>query len=182
MTSDMISNKKLNQIVTKLFIRGKKLNISTIFIKQFYFQVPNYVRLKYIQYLMKIPNKRELQQITFNHSSGIDFEGFVILYEKCSAKPYSFLVIDTTLALDNHLSFRKSLLKRIKKLIITSDNKIKDEKLQYDINKEAAKMLTLSSANTYQYRYFTGEEILASDQSQMIELAKFTYSPLGKVC
>ena len=43
-------------------------------------------------------------------------------------------------------------------------------------------ILTLSSANTYQYRYFTGEEILASDQSQMIDLAKFTYSPLGKVC
>ena len=46
---------------------------------------------------MKIPNKRELQQIAFNNSSDIDFQDSMNLYKKCSAKPYSFLVIDTTL-------------------------------------------------------------------------------------
>ena len=54
---------------------------------------------------MKIPNKRELQQIAFNHSSDIDFKDFINLYKKCTAKPYSFLVIDATLASDNLLRF-----------------------------------------------------------------------------
>ena len=62
---------------------------------------------------MKIPNKRELQQIAFNHSSGIDFQDFMNLYKKCTAKPYLFLAIDTTLASDNSLRFRKNLLGRI---------------------------------------------------------------------
>ena len=50
---------------------------------------------------MKIPNKRELQQLAFNHSSNIDFQDFMNLFKKCTSKPYSFLVIDTTLASDN---------------------------------------------------------------------------------
>ena len=54
---------------------------------------------------MEIPNKKELQKIAFNHSSGIDFE-FMNLYKKCTEKPYSLLVIDTTLAWDNPLHFR----------------------------------------------------------------------------
>ena len=62
---------------------------------------------------MKIPNKRELQQISFNRSSDIDFRDFMNLYKKCTEKPYSFLVVDTTLALDNPSHFRKNLLERI---------------------------------------------------------------------
>ena len=62
---------------------------------------------------MKIPDKTELQQTAFNHSSDIDFQDFINLYKKCTAKPYSFLVIDTTLASDNSSSFRKKVLKRI---------------------------------------------------------------------
>ena len=62
---------------------------------------------------MKVPNKRELQQIAFNHSSGIDFPDFMNLYEKCTVKPYSILVIDTTLASDDSSRFRKDLLERI---------------------------------------------------------------------
>ena len=60
---------------------------------------------------MKILTKRELQQITFNHSSDIDFQDFMNLYKKCTAKPYSSLVFDATLASDNHLCFRKNLYK-----------------------------------------------------------------------
>ena len=59
---------------------------------------------------MKVPNKRELQQIAVNHSSYIDFKDFIKIYKKCTAKPYSFLVIDTTLPSDNPLRFRKNLL------------------------------------------------------------------------
>ena len=59
---------------------------------------------------MKIPNKRELQQIATNHSSDIDFKDFMKIYKKCTAGPYSFLVNDTTLPSNNPLRFRKNLL------------------------------------------------------------------------
>ena len=62
---------------------------------------------------MKIPNNRELQQTAFNHPSDIDFQDLMNLYKKCTAKPYSFLVIDTTLSSENSLPFRKNLVERI---------------------------------------------------------------------
>ena len=62
---------------------------------------------------MKVPNKRELKQTAFNHSVDIDFQVFMNLYKKCIEKPYSFLVIDTSLASDTPLRFRKNLSKRI---------------------------------------------------------------------
>ena len=62
---------------------------------------------------MKIPNKRELQQTAFNHSSDINFQDFMNLYKKSTAKSYLFLVIETTLASDNYLHFRKNLLQII---------------------------------------------------------------------
>ena len=65
--------------------------------------------------------------------------------------------------------------------IMTIDDWIRDEKLQYDINREAAKISALSSKEIRKYDYVTGEEILPSNQKQIIEQAKFTYSPLGKV-
>ena len=111
MIVDMINNKKLNPIVTKLLIRGRKLNISIVFITQSYFKVPKDARLNSTQFfIMKIPNKRELQQIALNHSSGIDFKDFMKIYKKCTAEVCSFLVNDTTLPSDNPLRFRKNLL------------------------------------------------------------------------
>ena len=95
MIADMINNNKLNPIVTELFIRGRKLNISIVFITQSYF---------------KVPNKRELQQITLNHLSDIDFKYFMEIYKKCTAEPYSFLVNGTTLPTDDPLRFRKNIL------------------------------------------------------------------------
>ena len=91
MIADMINNKKLNPVVTELFIRGRKLNISTVFITQSYFKVPKDVRLNStLFFIMKIPNKRELQKIPLNHSSDIDFKDFIKIYKKCNAEPYSF--------------------------------------------------------------------------------------------
>ena len=111
MIADMINNKKLNPVVTELFIRGRKLNISIVFITQSYFKVPTDVRLNSTYFfIMKIPNKRELQQIALNHSSDIDFKDFIKIYEKFIAEPYSFLVNDTTLSSDDPLRFRKNLL------------------------------------------------------------------------
>ena len=63
---------------------------------------------------------------------------------------------------------------------MTIEDKIKDEKLQYDINREAAKISALSSGKLDKYEYLTGEEILPSNQQQLIQQAKFNYSPLGK--
>ena len=64
--------------------------------------------------------------------------------------------------------------------IMTIEDQIKDEKLQYDINREAAKISALSSVKTDKYENLTGEEILPSNQQQIIQQAKFNYSPLGK--
>ena len=111
MIADMINNNKLNLIVTELFIRGRKLNVSIVFITQSYFKVPKDVRLNSTHFfIMKIPNKRELQQIALNHSSDIDFKDFMKICKKCTAEPYSFLVNDTTLSSDDPLRFRKNLL------------------------------------------------------------------------
>ena len=64
---------------------------------------------------------------------------------------------------------------------MTIEDQIKDEKLQYDMKREAAKISALSSGKIDKYEYLTGEEILPSNQLQIVEQAKFTYSPLGKV-
>ena len=110
MIADMIHNKKLNSIVTELFIRGRKLNISLVFITQSYFKVPKDVRLNTSHFFIaKIPNKWELQQIAINHSSDINTKDFTNIYRKCTAEPYSFLVNDTTLPSNNPLRFRKNL-------------------------------------------------------------------------
>ena len=138
----MINNNKLNPIVTELFIKGRKLNISIVFITQSYFKVPKDVRLNSTHFfIMKVPNKREPQQTERRKK-----ESFKIIYNK----------------------------------IMTIEDQIKEEKLQYDINREAAKMSALSSGKTGKYEYLTGEEILPSNQQQIIEQAKFTYSPLGQ--
>ena len=107
MIADMINTKKRNPVITELFIRGRKLNISIVFVTQSYFKVPKDVRLNSTNFLiMKIPNKRELQQIALNHSSDIDFKDFMKIYKKCT-----FLVNDTTLPSDDLLRFRNNLLK-----------------------------------------------------------------------
>ena len=93
-----------------LFIRGRKLNISFVFITQSQFKVPKDVRLNTTHFfIMNIPNKRELQQIAINHSSDIDFKDFVRIYKKYTGEPYSFLANDTTLPSNNPLRFRKNL-------------------------------------------------------------------------
>ena len=93
-----------------MFIRGRKLNICLAFITQSYFKVPKDVRLNSTYILiMKIPNKRELQQIALNNSSNISTKDFIKTYTKYTAKPYSFLANHATLASDNPLRFRKNI-------------------------------------------------------------------------
>ena len=102
MIADMSNNKNLNPVITELFIKGRKLNISIVFITQSYFKVPKDVRLNFTHFfIMKIPNKKEPQQIALNHSSDTDFKDFMKIFKKYTAEPYSFLVNDTTLPSDN---------------------------------------------------------------------------------
>ena len=102
MIADMINNKKLNSIVTELFIRGRKLNIYLILITQSYFKVPKDIRNNSTHFfIMKIPNKRLPQQIAINNSSHVNTKDFTEIYRKCTDKPYSFLVIDTRIPSNN---------------------------------------------------------------------------------
>ena len=94
MIVDVIQNKKLNSIVTELFIRGRKINISLVFNTQSYFKVPKDVRLNNTHFFIaKIPSKRELKQIALNHSSDISTNYFVNIYRKCTAKQNFFFLL-----------------------------------------------------------------------------------------
>ena len=111
MIADIMTNKKIQTTVKELFIRCRKLNISLVFIIQSYFSVPKDVRLNSIHYLiLKINNRRELQNIAINHSADIDYKDFMKIYRECTKEPYSFLTIDTTLPASDPLRFRKNLL------------------------------------------------------------------------
>ena len=93
-------------------LRGRKLNTSIVFIIQPYFKVPKDIRLNFtLFFIMTTPNEREPQKIALNHSSDINLKYFIKIYKKCTAEPYSFLVNDTILPLNNFLRFRKNLLK-----------------------------------------------------------------------
>ena len=95
--ADIMTNKKFQTMVKELFIMGRKLNISLAFITQPYFSVPKKFRLNSTHYLiMKVHNKKELQQIVTNHSADIDYKDFMKTCRKCTSEPYYFLKIDTT--------------------------------------------------------------------------------------
>ena len=114
MITYIFSNKNVNQIVTELFIKKRRLNISPAFVAQSCFAVPKKTKLHSIHYvIMKIPNKREIQQITLNYSSNVEFRNFMSLYKKCNADSSYSLVIGAILASHNHFHFRKNLLEEI---------------------------------------------------------------------
>ena len=134
----MINNKKLNTIITKLFIRGRKLNIYLVFITQSYFKVLKDVRLNSNHFfVMEIPNKRKRQQIALNHSSDVNSKDFIKIGKKCTAEPCSFLV--KMLRLQQIILYDlEKIFSIYNKQIMTINDQIRDEKLQYDINRKAA--------------------------------------------
>ena len=110
MIADIMANKKFQAIINEQFIRWRKLNNSLVFVTQSYFSVPKDVRLNLAHYLiMKINNKRELQNIAINHSADIDYNDFVKIYRECTGKLNYFLTIDITLPASDPLRFRKKL-------------------------------------------------------------------------
>ena len=110
-----LSKIKRNPTVTELLIKDKKLNISLVSIMQPYFAAPKNIRLNFMYYfIMKIRNKQEPQQISAIHDlSDIEFQVLMNRYKKSSGKPYSILVIDTTLASGKPLRFGTNRSERI---------------------------------------------------------------------
>ena len=133
---------------------------------------------------MKIHNERELQQMAINHSADIYYKDFLKIYRDCTNETYSFLTIDTTLPANNPKRFRKfffrfsfiktTLTEQVKIL----DDKIKTNKAQYDLDREAPKISALSSGELEKYKYLTDEDL--GYKSDVIQKAKFEYSPFGK--
>ena len=110
MNADMLSNNKPNLIVTEFFISGRKSNISFVFLTHLILLFPKYYTKLNTLFCYENFKQRKLQQIEFNHSSNIDFQKSMNFFKKCTEKPYSFLVIDTILALGNLSHFRENLV------------------------------------------------------------------------
>ena len=96
MISDTEYNNNFKKIIKKLFFRGRKINISIVFITQSYFRALKDARLNSTHYiLMKINNKNELKKIAEEKSSLFDYKDFLKIYNYCTKEPYSFMLIDT---------------------------------------------------------------------------------------
>ena len=96
--ADIVSKKRLTSIITEVIIRVRKLNISLVFITQSYIKVLEDVELNCTHYfIMKIPNRQKFQQLSIDHSSGIDLEEVEKIYRTCIAMPFCCLAIDTIL-------------------------------------------------------------------------------------
>ena len=114
MIADMLSNKKLNKIVTESFIRSRKLSISLVFITQSCFKVPKDFILNTTHFLLrKFQANKNLNKLHGIIYQILTLKTLWICTKKCTAKQYSYLVIDDTIASDNSSRFRKNLLVRI---------------------------------------------------------------------
>ena len=111
LVSDMVSNKKHNPIVTELFSRGRKslLLYYTILFRY----SKEYYTIQHTISLWKFQTKESFKKLHLIIHQILNFQDFMNVHKKCAAKPYSFLVIDTTLTLDNPLRFRENLVERI---------------------------------------------------------------------
>ena len=91
MIADIMTNKKFQTIIKELFIRCRNLNISLVFITQSYFSVPKDLRLNSTHYLiMKINNRRELQNVSTDHSAGVNYQDLKKSYRECTKEPFNF--------------------------------------------------------------------------------------------
>ena len=116
MIANIMTNRIFQVIIKELFIRCRKLNMSLAFITQSFFSVAKDVRLNSTHYLiMKMNNRRELQNIAINHSAETDYKDFMKIYRECTKEPVNLLTIDTTLPANDPLRFRKNLFDSLQK-------------------------------------------------------------------
>ena len=161
-----MSSKKFKAIIKELFIRCRKLNISIVFITQSYFRTPKDARLNSTHYvIMKIQSRKELQNIGQENSGYIDFKDFLKTYKDYTSKPYSCMIIDAAVPICNPMRFRKNFLKtafiKMTKFdqIKIVDNKIKENKAQYMLDRKNAEIFAKSSGELDKYTYLTGEDL-----------------------
>ena len=110
MIADIMANKKIQAIIIELFTRCRKLNISLVFITQWYFSAAKDIRLNSSHYLiMKINNLKQFQNIVIDHSPDIDYKGFMKIHREYTKELFNFLATDTTLPASDPLRFRKNL-------------------------------------------------------------------------
>ena len=128
-------------MVTELFLRGQKRNISFVLISQSYFKVSKTIIPNATHYfIMKIPNKGEFQQVASNHSSDSNFKDFMRLYKDYTKEPYSYLVNDANLPSDKEKFIIKTT---ITKKIKATNSKIEQNKAQYDLDRQTVKISAL---------------------------------------
>ena len=109
MIADIMKNRRFQAIIKELFTRCRKLNISLTFITQSYFSTAKDVRLNSTHLIMKINNRKELQNIAIKHSAYIDYKDFMKIYRECTKESFDFLIINTALPASDPLKFRKKL-------------------------------------------------------------------------
>ena len=140
MIADMNNNKKLNPVVTELFIRDRKLGISIVFITQSYFKVPKDVRINSTHFfIMKISSKRELQQTALNHSSDIDFKDFMkIIKDKKEQTKETKKQLDKysdmkkgNLSINKQWEIFNELIKKRRETMLELDSSVKFDNLLY---------------------------------------------------
>ena len=116
MIADIMRSEKFKVIVKGLFIRCRKLNISIVFITQSYFRTPKDARLNSAHYiLMKIGSKKELKSIAEENSGHLEFKDLLEIYNHCTDKPYSFMMVDTRPTA--RVTFKKNFNEPIKSFI-----------------------------------------------------------------
>ena len=183
MIADIEYNKKFKKIIKELFYRGRKMNISNVFITQCYFRALKDARLNSTHYiLMKIGNEKEIRSIAEEKSRNIDYKDFLKMYNYCTHKPYSFMTIDArpNAAKVFQKTLQNFLIKMTKKeQIKILSNKILANRAQYMLDRKNPEVSAKSSGELDKYEYLTGEDLGYKPDS--VEKAKFEYSPSGKV-
>ena len=124
MIADIMTNKNFQAIIKELFIRCRKVNVSLVFITQSYIFVPKDVRLNSNYHLiMKVDNKKGLQNITIINSADIDYKDFMQIHRECTKEPYSFLTIDRTLPSREPFKTQKKMSFNLIKMTVTDQIK-----------------------------------------------------------
>ena len=161
MIADMESNKKLSVKVTELFLRGRKLSVLLVFVSQSYFKLPRTITLNATHYfIMKVPNKRELQQVASNPSSDIDFKDFMKLYKEYTQDTHFYWTMQLYHQITHYNLGRTYYKIDISEKIKAINNKIGQSKGQYNLDRQTAKISALLSGNISKYEYLTAKDVL----------------------
>ena len=181
MIANIMTKRRFQAVTKELFIRCRKLNIALVFITQSYFSVPKDLRLNSTHYLiMKINNRRELQNVSTDHSAGVNYQDLKKSYRECTKEPFNFF--DNRYYVTSKWSFmiQKKIIKRkITDRIKISDKKLMQNEVQYDLGRKDVKISGLSSHNLDKYEYLGCEDLGLKPST--VEQTECEYSPSGKM-